>query len=158
MDLWKICDMGHIHWGDTGAAGFLFRHVPDSGESSFLLQQRSTAVDYPGTWGIPGGAIRDGESPEAAARREFQEEIGPLPSYRVTGMKVQDCGGNWQFHMIFADVSEPFLAFCGKETDSTGWFTKSEMTSLELHPGLEAWLREQMPGVEETPLSPWKRP
>jgi 8-oxo-dGTP diphosphatase len=143
MDVWKICEMGHIHWGNQGAAGFLFRHAGVQGEPSFLLQQRSTTVDYPSTWGIPGGAIRDGESPEAAAKREFQEEIGPLPSYRITGINVQDCGGKWQFHMILADVDEEFLAFCGKETAATGWFTQNDMTNLQLHPGLQIWLHEQ---------------
>lgn len=143
MDIWKICEMGHVHWGDAGAAGFLFRYAPGTDEPSFLLEQRSTAVDYPGAWGIPGGAIRDGESPEAAAMREFTEEIGRLPSYRITGTEVQDCGGHWKFHMIFADVDEPFLAYRGEETDATGWFTQTDMATLHLHPGLEIWLNEQ---------------
>jgi 8-oxo-dGTP diphosphatase len=145
MDLWNICEMGHVHWGNQGAAGFLFRHAPTDGEPSFLLQQRSTTVDYPGTWGIPGGAIRDGESPETTARREFQEEIGPLPSYRITGANVQDCGGKWKFYMILADVDAEFLAFCGKETIATGWFTLTDMTTLRLHPDFQIWLREQLP-------------
>jgi len=145
MDVWKICEMGHVHWGNQGAAGFLFRHTAPDAEPSFLLQQRSTTVDYPSTWGIPGGAIRDAESPEAAAKREFQEEIGTLPPYRITDVKVQDCGGNWKFHMILADVDEEFLAFCGKETVATGWFTLSDMMSLHLHPGLQIWLHEQQP-------------
>jgi 8-oxo-dGTP pyrophosphatase MutT (NUDIX family) len=143
MDIWKICEMGHIHWGDQGAAGFLFRYAPGNGKPSFLLQQRATTVDYPNTWGVPGGAIRAGESPEAAAKREFLEEIGPLPSYRTTGVKVQDCGGEWKFHMILADVDEEFLAFCGQETVATGWFTEDDMTHLHLHPSLQIWLGEQ---------------
>ncbi len=145
MDLWKICEMGHIHWGSQGAAGFLFRYAPVGAESSYLLQRRATTVDYPATWGIPGGAIRDGESPGAAAKREFQEEIGPLPSYRITGVKVQDCGGQWKFHMILADVDREFQALCGKETVATGWFTQNDMTNLDLHPGLQIWLNEQLP-------------
>lgn len=145
MDLWNVCEMGHIHWGSAGGAGFLFRYVPEGAEPIVLLQQRSTGVDYPGTWGIPGGAIQDGESPEAAAKREFQEETGPLPSYRITGVNVQDCGGNWKFYMILADVEEPFQALCGKETVATGWFKLSEIGDLRLHPGLQTWLSEQGP-------------
>lgn len=68
MDIWKICDLGHIHWGNAGGAGFLFRYAPADQEPNFLLQQRSSEVDYPGTWGIPGGAMRDDESPESTAR------------------------------------------------------------------------------------------
>ncbi|MFN3726764.1 MAG: NUDIX domain-containing protein [Allosphingosinicella sp.] len=32
-----------------------------------------------GAWAIPKGLIEDGESPEQAARREFAEEVGPVP-------------------------------------------------------------------------------
>jgi 8-oxo-dGTP pyrophosphatase MutT (NUDIX family) len=59
----------------------------------YLLTERSRLVDEGGTWGIPGGAIHDGEPAEAAARREAAEEIWPLPPYRVTRVDVQDCGG-----------------------------------------------------------------
>lgn len=33
-----------------------------------------------GAWAIPKGLIEDGESPEQAARREFAEEVGPVPA------------------------------------------------------------------------------
>jgi len=32
-----------------------------------------------GAWALPKGLIEDGESPEQAARREFAEEVGPVP-------------------------------------------------------------------------------
>ena len=32
-----------------------------------------------GAWAIPKGLIEPGESPEAAARREFEEELGMRP-------------------------------------------------------------------------------
>ncbi len=137
---WTVCDDGHVHWGAHGAAGLLFRYAPTEGAPSYLLQQRSRWVDYGGTWGIPGGAIRDGEPPEVTARREAEEEIGSLPCYRVTGVEVQDCGGGWRFHIFAADVDDPFAAFCVQETDATGWFTRAEMRSLSLHPGLQRWL------------------
>jgi 8-oxo-dGTP diphosphatase len=143
MDLWSICDKGHVHWGTAGGAGLFFRHVPEQGEPTYLLQQRSKSVDYGGTWGIPGGAIRGGETPEMTARREAEEEIGPLPPYRVTGIGVQDCGGNWKFHILTADVDEPFPAFCVRETDATGWFTRVDMENLTLHPGFQTWLDQQ---------------
>jgi len=146
MDLWTVCERGHVHWGQAGGAGFLFRYLPERGEASYLLLQRSKLVDYAGTWGVPGGARRHGESPEATARREAEEEVGTLPSYRVTGVNVQDCGGGWKFHLVTADVDDPFLAYCGKETDATGWFTQADMQNMNLHPGLRRWLDEQESG------------
>ncbi len=136
---WTICSYDHVHWGALGGAGLLLRHVPAAGEPTYLLQRRSRSVDEGGTWSIPGGAIRAGESPETAARRETIEEIGALPPYRVTEIEHQDCGGGWIFHIICADVEREFVAFCGQETDATGWFTREQMQNLALHPGLRAW-------------------
>jgi 8-oxo-dGTP pyrophosphatase MutT (NUDIX family) len=137
---WTSCELDHVHWGVNGGAGLLVRYAPENAEPIYLLAQRSRWVDEGGRWGIPGGAIRDGESPEMAARRETVEEIGTLPSYRVTGVQSQDCGGGWIFHTISADVEDRFDAFCGQETDATGWFTREEMRHLPLHPGIQRWL------------------
>jgi 8-oxo-dGTP diphosphatase len=137
---WTICEQDHVHWGARGGAGLLMRYAPQGAEPMYLLQRRSQSVDEGRTWGVPGGAIRDGESLEMAARRETVEEVGTLPSFRITGMLDQDCGGGWIFHVITADVDRRFEAFCGQETDATGWFTREQMRSLPLHPGIQLWL------------------
>ncbi len=144
MDRWMICDSGHVHWGAHGASGLLLKFTPPDGEPCYLLQQRSRWVDHPGSWGIPGGAMRAGESPEAAAFREADEEIGPVPRYRITGIDAQDCGGGWKFYTVCADVDRAFSAFCVQETDATGWFTREQMRTLHLHPGLQRWFEEHV--------------
>jgi len=50
--------------------------------NQFLLQLRddSPGIVYPGYWGLFGGHIEPGESPEAGLRRELQEEIGYVPT------------------------------------------------------------------------------
>ena len=55
---------------------------------------------------------------------------------------MQDCGDGWKFHIIHADVDEPFTAYTAKETDSTGWFTLSEMTALRYIPACDSGLDE----------------
>lgn len=55
------------------AAGILF--LDDEGRV-LLLKRAASAQDHPETWGLPGGHIEDGETPEQAARRETREEIG----------------------------------------------------------------------------------
>ncbi len=143
-DRWTICDKGHVHWGAVGGAGLLFRYAPKTGEPLYLLQLRSGSVDEPRTWGIPGGAIREGESPETAAQREAEEEIGLLAPYRITGIDTQECGGGWEFHIVSADVDSPFPAFCVRETDATGWFTRREMYNLNLHSEFRKWVAGRM--------------
>lgn len=139
---WIVCGEDHVHWGADGGAGLLLCYAPHGETPVYLLQLRSKLVDYGGMWGMPGGAIRKGESPEVAARREAEEEIGPLPLYRVEQTEGQECGGGWTFHVVTANVERPFDAFCVRETDATGWFTRDEMRSLNLHPGFLRWLDE----------------
>lgn len=141
-DRWTFCRDGHIHWGALGGAGLLLRYIPHRGEPVYLLTERSRSADEGGTWGIPGGAIHDGESPEQAAHREATEEIWPVPRYRVTGTEVQDCGGGWTFHIVGADVDEAFTAYSARQTDATGWFTVQQMSALRLHPGFRQWVDE----------------
>ncbi|HWP27154.1 MAG TPA: NUDIX hydrolase [Xanthobacteraceae bacterium] len=48
------------------------------GSDRYLMQLRDQkpGIFYPGHWGLFGGAIEPGESPEAAVRRELKEELG----------------------------------------------------------------------------------
>jgi 8-oxo-dGTP diphosphatase len=143
-DRWTFCRLGHIHWGVLGGAGILLRHAPEREQPVYLLTERSRWVDEGGTWGIPGGTIHQGESPEEAARREAAEEIWPVPAYRVTGIVVQDCGGGWRFHIVCAGVDQPAAVYAARRTDATGWFTRQQMSHLRLHPGFQRWVDEHM--------------
>lgn len=45
-------------------------------DGRFLLQHRdASAPAYPNVWGFFGGGIKEGETPEAAMRREIREEL-----------------------------------------------------------------------------------
>lgn len=48
----------------------------------YLMQLRDDipGILYPGCWGLFGGGIEPGETPEVAMRRELEEEIGFVPS------------------------------------------------------------------------------
>lgn len=48
-----------------------------AGGAAFLLTRRAQKMSaHPGQWAFPGGRIDDGETPEEAARREVEEEVG----------------------------------------------------------------------------------
>lgn len=53
--------------------------VDEHGRYLMQLRDDIPGILYPGHWGLFGGAIEPGETPEAAMRRELEEEIGFAP-------------------------------------------------------------------------------
>jgi len=50
-----------------------------------LVVERAPDCSNAGRWGLPGGRLRRGEAPFAAAHREAIEELGSLPPLEVSG-------------------------------------------------------------------------
>lgn len=46
---------------------------------ALILKRSPNSFSHPNKWGFPGGGIDKGESPEQAAVRECEEEIGITP-------------------------------------------------------------------------------
>lgn len=67
-------------------------------KSNRLLMIHKKRGQGAGKWNVPGGKLRDGESPEAAAARETQEETGIIPGrLHLTGQlefRFPE-GGSW---------------------------------------------------------------
>lgn len=103
-DGWVDCACGRKHWGTNGAAGVLLaRRDPESGEVTHIVMQHRAAWSAEGgTWGIPGGAIADGESPIEGALREAYEEANITPAdIEVVGSYCED-HGPWAYTTVFA--------------------------------------------------------
>jgi 8-oxo-dGTP diphosphatase len=125
-------------WGTFGAAGLLLAH-PDAG---VLLQHRAIWSHHGGTWGVPGGARKQGESAEAAAIRESDEEAGVPPELvQVLGSSVFDVG-YWSYTTVLAVANEYFEPFLGDaESIALSWVPLADVAGLPLHPGLATdWL------------------
>ncbi len=58
-------------------------------DGKFLMQLRDDipGIAYPGVWGLFGGHIESGETPEIAVIRELKEEIG----YDISSMSEVGC-------------------------------------------------------------------
>lgn len=138
-DRYVTCDQGHTHWGSAGAAGLLIRHTDDQGTRRYLLQHRSPWVQHGNTWSTPGGALHHGESPEAGAMREGEEEMGDLPGLTHAATHTDDHGG-WKYHTVVMDAPERFTPGGdeGFEHADSRWVTPEEMKDLPLHPGFKA--------------------
>ncbi|HEY2642426.1 MAG TPA: NUDIX domain-containing protein [Galbitalea sp.] len=144
-DAWVEGEDGQRFWGRFGAAGLL---VWDRGEG-ILLQHRASWSHFGDTWGIPGGARKQGETAEDAALREAAEEARvPSERLRVIHTSVYDLGF-WSYTTVVAETLEPFDAVVADlESRELRWVPVDVVDELPLHPGfaaawpeLRTWLR-----------------
>jgi 8-oxo-dGTP pyrophosphatase MutT (NUDIX family) len=146
-DGWTFCAQGHRHWGRAGAAGLLLHRDGDEG-AEVLLQHRAWWSHHGGTWGTPGGALHEGEAPDAGALREVREELGLRPHDVVLGARSVDDHGGWAYTTVLArparriDVTD--LRLDG-ESDGVAWLPLLALGQVELHPGLAASLDRLLP-------------
>ncbi|HWH26922.1 MAG TPA: NUDIX hydrolase [Pseudolysinimonas sp.] len=125
------------YWGRYGAAGLLLAHP----EAGVLLQHRAAWSHHGGTWGLPGGARKAGETAAQAAIREADEEASVPPHLvEVLELSVLDLG-YWSYTTVVARSSEVFEPVVGDlESLEVRWVPLDEVSALELHPGLVmAW-------------------
>jgi len=124
------------HWGEYGAAGLL---VVDKG--NVLLQLRPEGVHEGGTWSIPGGALQDGETPEAAALREAGEEADIDPNaVEMLAFYTQPCDCGWEYVTCIANPTGTLELAGNRESQELRWVPLNDVDTLPLHPGLrDAW-------------------
>ncbi len=144
-DAWVVAETGERYWGRFGAAGLL---ALDPGRG-VLLQHRVEWSHFGGTWGLPGGALHEGESAIVGAQREAQEEAGvPDGAVRPRFTSVLDLG-IWSYTTVVADVVDGFdPVISDPESVALEWVPVAEVADRPLHPGFaKAWpvLRELLP-------------
>ena len=134
-DAWVYGPDGEKFWGRFGAAGLLVWHR----EGGILLQHRVGWSHFGGTWGLPGGARKQGETAEAGALREANEEAGvPASVVSVLFTSVLDLGF-WSYTTVAVEASERFEPVIGDaESVALRWVPVDEVDSLPLHPGFAA--------------------
>ncbi len=145
-DAWVVAESGEKYWGRFGAAGLL---AVDAARG-ILLQHRVGWSHFGGTWGLPGGALREGEDAVTGALREAQEEAGvPHDAVRPRFTSVLDLG-IWSYTTVVADVVVPFEPVIGDpESEALEWVPLDEVDQRPLHPGFaRAWpsLRAKIDG------------
>ena len=119
------------------AAGILFRCG-----YLYLICQRANGTG----WGIPGGKIEAGESPDEAARRETWEETrflyrGPLKLRTIH--KFRDV----RFATYEAVLDDTFIPALDREHHGYLWTTLGGCLMHDLHPGL----RLTLTGASDSP-------
>ena len=134
-DAWVSGPNGEKFWGRYGAAGLLVWHPP----TGILLQHRVGWSHFGGTWGLPGGARKEGESAVDGAIREAQEEAGvPSDQISVLFTSVLDLG-YWSYTTVVTRASAAFEPVIGDaESLELRWVPMHEVDELPLHPGFAA--------------------
>lgn len=124
-------------WGKAGAGVLIL--AQDTGR--FLFNHRSAFVNEPGTWGVWGGAVEEGEDPPDAAMRELHEETGyegeilsfyPLYAFHSGSFSY------WTYLVVVPEEFDPVL-----DWESKGFvWTALRRAPHPRHFGLEALLSD----------------
>ncbi|CAE6794215.1 NUDIX domain-containing protein [Paraburkholderia aspalathi] len=100
---------------------------------------------YRAEWNFPGGSVHPGETPDAAAQREMEEEIG-LPSYTL--LPAGSVYGTWDgrrdrvhFFELHLDCI-PELRLDNREIIATHLASPEELHSIALTGAVIAYLRK----------------
>lgn len=125
-------------WGRVGAGSVVMAR--DTGR--ILLPHRSQDVQEPGTWGTWGGAIDEGESPVAAAKRELTEEAGLDQDVEMTPLLVFQ-KGDFKYHNFLATVDKEFDPKLNWETQASKWVDAKNIPE-PMHPGLKSLLADKV--------------
>lgn len=146
-DGWYDCACGTRHWGVHGGAGLLLarRDATSGAVTHVLLQHRSPDSVQGGTWGAPGGAMADGESPYEGALRESLEEASVHPGdVEIVGARIES-HGNWKYTTLLG-LEKPghtvTPSMGDNESIEISWVPVDEVPSLPLL----SYFREQWQG------------
>lgn len=119
----------------TSAAGILF--CVEAAPRKVLMIRRGLHGDFPGTWSIPAGRLERGETAEAAARRECQEEVG----FDYTGrLELLDHTDGFSTYVAF--IPAPFSVVLDYESTDYKW--ADPVGHPDLHPGFKTFLDSRL--------------
>jgi 8-oxo-dGTP diphosphatase len=133
-DAWVEGEQGKF-WGRFGSAGLLAFDA----DRGVLLQHRAIWSHHGGTWGLPGGALHQGESPVDGALREANEEAGvPADQVKLLFTSVFDVG-YWSYTTVAVRVVTPFEpVISDPESLALEWVPLDDVARRPLHPGFAA--------------------
>lgn len=101
-----------------------------------------------GSWAIPGGSVRLGESIQEAAEREIREETGVIirakePIFVFDTIEPDDAG-RIRFHYIVIDLIAEYISgdpVPGDDAADARWISASDMETLEVNEKTHRLLR-----------------
>ena len=118
-------------------------------EGDVLLVQRGQAPAE-GSWAIPGGSVRVGETLQRAAEREILEETGVViraaaPVYTFDVIE-RDAEGRVRFHYVIVDLSAEYVAGTPRpasDAADAGWVSVDELQRRKVSPETIGLLKDR---------------
>ncbi|MCS7260544.1 MAG: NUDIX hydrolase [Anaerolineae bacterium] len=115
-----------------------------------LLVKRASPPSQ-GTWAIPGGRVKLGETLQHAAERELREETGIIaragsPIYTFDVIQ-RDETGQVRFHYVIVDLWMEYVAGevqAGDDAAEARWITYQDLDTLPIHPTTRTLLERIM--------------
>lgn len=141
---------------DPGPREFAAAIIVNGADELLLLRRSPHTLRWPGKWGIAGGGVEAGETPEQGLRRELLEEMGP--DIRMRTLQGPDTlpaiGGYGGFihlwHMLWIGGDIRLSA----EHTEYAWVDRKAYAAIDIMPGVDEDLthfgiwpeREKRPG------------
>lgn len=98
-------------------------------DNTVFLTKRSSTVDSPNVWGVPGGHVEHDESIEEGAIRECQEEVGGLPSdgklINIKNFNVDNKNITLYIMSVSLNSKLNWKPSLNEESSDYGWFKTS---------------------------------
>ena len=114
-----------------------------------LLVQRGKPP-HRGSWSIPGGHLRFGETISDAAVREVREECGieiKLRDGRLVLNRIGRTEAVIQYHFVIIDLLADWVSgepVAGDDAEATQWVRPEEISKLNTSPGLAKYVRDML--------------
>lgn len=123
-------------WGKAGSGVLLFA----TSTKRFGIALRSAGVEQPRTWGVVGGALDAGLTPEQGAVKEATQELGKLPEFKLEELDLYQ-NGTFRYTTFLMMVENEFKPKLNWENEDFQWFEFGQWPT-PLHFGFAATIKK----------------